>query len=133
LQGCWNSAGSWCTSISAAIKFEQVGQAGLQEFWNSAQHCLTLISTTTTSKLSGKGDTPRSLTSHEPRIELRGVVKCLVFVCRHLALLALCHLVIRQTTRKSDILYTYRHFDYQKLKESASFQVSHNDMLSFEV
>jgi hypothetical protein len=39
--------------------------------------------------------------------ELRGVVKPLAFVCRHLALLALCHLFSRQATRKSDILYTY--------------------------
>ena len=55
----------------------------------------------------GRLRTARSLPSQELRIELRGVVKCLVFVCRHLALLALCHLVIRQTTRKGDILYTY--------------------------
>jgi hypothetical protein len=39
--------------------------------------------------------------------ELRGVVKPLVLFCRHLALLALCHLFSRQATRKSDILYKY--------------------------
>jgi hypothetical protein len=46
--------------------------------------------------LSGKGG-----------CELRGVVKPLVLLCRHLALLALSHLFCRQATRKSDILYTY--------------------------
>jgi hypothetical protein len=35
------------------------------------------------------------------------MVKPLAFVCRHLALLALCHLFSRQAKRKSDILYTY--------------------------
>jgi hypothetical protein len=48
------------------------------------------------SKLSGKGGS-----------ELRGVVKPPVFVYRHLALLARCHLLSRQATRNSDILYTY--------------------------
>jgi hypothetical protein len=48
------------------------------------------------SKLSGKEGS-----------ELRGVVRPLVLFCRHLALLALCHLFSRQATRKSDILYTY--------------------------
>jgi hypothetical protein len=48
------------------------------------------------SALSGKGG-----------FELRGVVKHLAFFCRHLALLALCHLFSRQATTKSDILYTY--------------------------
>jgi hypothetical protein len=47
--------------------------------------------------------------------EIRGVVKPLVFLCRHLALLALCHLFSRQATqatRKSDILYTYSMVDF---------------------
>jgi hypothetical protein len=48
------------------------------------------------SALTGKGG-----------FELRGVVKPLAFFCRHLALLAICHLFSRQTTRKRDILYTY--------------------------
>jgi hypothetical protein len=48
------------------------------------------------SAVSGKGG-----------FELRGVVKPLAFVCRHHALLALCHLFSRQATKKSDILYTY--------------------------
>jgi hypothetical protein len=40
--------------------------------------------------------------------EFRGVVKPLaLLVCRHLALLALCHLFSRQATTKSDMLYTY--------------------------
>jgi hypothetical protein len=39
--------------------------------------------------------------------ELRGVVKLLAFICKHLALLALCHLFGRQAARKSDILWTY--------------------------
>jgi hypothetical protein len=49
-----------------------------------------------TSALSGKGG-----------FELRGVVKPLDFFCRHLSLLALCHLFSRHATRKNDILYTY--------------------------
>jgi hypothetical protein len=48
------------------------------------------------SALSGKGG-----------FELRGVVKPLALFCRHLALLALCHLFSRQATRKSDILCTH--------------------------
>jgi hypothetical protein len=48
------------------------------------------------SKMSGEGG-----------FELRGVVMSLAFFCRHLALLALCHLFSRQATRKSDILYTH--------------------------
>ena len=36
---------------------------------------------------------------------LRRSIKTLF--CRHLALLALCHLLSRQATRKCDILYTY--------------------------
>ena len=43
----------------------------------------------------------------EGDFELRGVVRPLALFCRHLALLALCHLFSRQATRKSDILYTY--------------------------
>jgi hypothetical protein len=48
------------------------------------------------SKLSGKGG-----------FELRGVVKPLALFCRPLALLAVCHLFRRQTSRNSDILYAY--------------------------
>ena len=62
-------------------------------------HCadwLTSISTSVISALPGKGGS-----------EIRGVVKPLTFFCRHLALLALCHLFSRQATRKSDILYTH--------------------------
>jgi hypothetical protein len=40
------------------------------------------------------------------RASWRGQASGLVF-CRHLALLALCHLFSRQARRKSDILYTY--------------------------
>ncbi len=43
------------------------------------------------------------------RFEIRGGVKPLPFVCRHLGQLALCHLFNRRGTRKSDMLYTY-HF-----------------------
>ena len=68
----------------------------MQEFWDSAQRWLTSSSAAMAFSLSGKGG-----------FELRGVVKPLAFVCRHLALLALCHLFSRQATRKSDILYTY--------------------------
>jgi hypothetical protein len=39
--------------------------------------------------------------------ELHGAVKPLAFFCRHLALLALCHLCVRQTTRQSDIYFTH--------------------------
>jgi hypothetical protein len=38
---------------------------------------------------------------------VRGVVKPLALFCRHLAVLALCHLFSRYATRKSDILHTY--------------------------
>ena len=48
------------------------------------------------SALSGKGG-----------FELRGVVKPPAFVGRHLARLALRHLLDRQATRKSDKVYTY--------------------------
>jgi hypothetical protein len=74
----------------------QQGQRALQEYCRSAQRWLTSISATIRSALLGKGG-----------FELRGVVKPLAFVCRHLALLALCHLFSRQATRKSDMLYTY--------------------------
>ena len=43
----------------------------------------------------------------EEGFELCGVVKLLALFCRHLVLLARCHLFSRQATRKSDILYTY--------------------------
>jgi hypothetical protein len=49
-----------------------------------------------TSELSGEGG-----------FELRGVVKPLALFCRHLVLLARCHLFSRQATRNSDVLYTY--------------------------
>jgi hypothetical protein len=49
-----------------------------------------------------------SALSQEGGFELRGVVKLLALFCRHLVLLALCHLFSRQATRKSDILYIYR-------------------------
>ena len=75
---------------------DQTGQRGLQECWGSAQRWLTSISSPMASALSGEGG-----------FELLGVVKPLALFCRHLALLALCHLFSRQATRKSDILYTY--------------------------
>jgi hypothetical protein len=75
---------------------DQTGQRVLQECRGSAHRWLTLISDTITSKLLGKGG-----------FDLRGVVKSLDFVYRHLALLARCHLFSRQVTRKSDILWTY--------------------------
>ena len=56
----------------------------------------SILAAIITSVLSGKGG-----------FKLRGVVKPLALFCRHLALLALCHLFSRQATRKSDILYTY--------------------------
>jgi hypothetical protein len=74
----------------------QPGHRGLQECWRSAQRWLASISSTIGSKLSGKGG-----------LELRGVAQPLALFFRHLALLALCHLFSRQTTRKSDILCTY--------------------------
>jgi hypothetical protein len=80
------------------LYFNQIGPAGagLQECWGSAQRWLTSISISIRSALSGKGG-----------FELRGVVKPLALFCRHLALLALCHLFSRQATRKSDMVYTY--------------------------
>ncbi len=48
---------------------------GLQECWRTAQRWLTSISAAMTSELSGEG-----------AFEHRGVVKPLVFLCRHLAL-----------------------------------------------
>jgi hypothetical protein len=99
-QECWRSAQRWLTSISATMRSDQPGQIALQECWGSAHHWLTLISNAMAlemaSALSGKGG-----------FELRGVVKPLALFCRHLALLARCHLFSRQTTRNSDILYTY--------------------------
>ena len=97
LQESWGSAGSWCTSISMTIGSARLGQKVLQECWGSAQPCLTSISGTMTSALSGKGG-----------FELRGGVKPLTFVCRHLGQLALCHMFSRRETRKIDMLYTYR-------------------------
>jgi hypothetical protein len=49
-----------------------------------------------TSALAGKGG-----------FELRGAVKPLTLFCRHLAMLALCHLFSIQASKKSDILHTY--------------------------
>jgi len=72
----------------------------------SSRHC------TSAGAVSGAGSPESQLPmtsalSDEGVFELRAVVKPLAFVRRHLALLALCHLFGRQTTRKSDILYTY--------------------------
>jgi hypothetical protein len=94
-QECWRIAQRWCTSISATMGSARLGQRGLQECCRSAQRWLTSTSTPMTSALSGEGG-----------FELRGVVKPLAFFCRHLALLALCHLFSGPATRKSDILYT---------------------------
>ncbi len=66
----------------------------MQECWASAQRWLTSISAEMISKQAGG-------------FELRGVVKPLVFFCRHLALVALCHVFSRHATSNSDILYTY--------------------------
>ncbi len=96
LQECWRSAQRCLISISGSICSDQPGQTGLQQCWRSAQRWLTSISATMRSALSGKGG-----------FELRGVVKPLALFCRHLALLALCHLFSRQTTRKIDIMYTH--------------------------
>ena len=102
LQECWRSAERWLTSISASMALnavmtsDQTEQRALQECWGSAQRWLTSSSAPMESKLSGKGG-----------FERRGVVKPLDFLYRHVALLARCHLFSRQTTRKSDILYTY--------------------------
>jgi hypothetical protein len=96
LQECLRSAQRWLTSISASIGSDTPGQRDLQEFWGSAQRWLTSISGAMKSALSGTGG-----------FELRGVVKPLALFCRHLALLALCHLFSRQATRKRNILYTY--------------------------
>ncbi len=96
LQECWGSAYRWLTSISATMALDQTGQRVLLECWGSAQRWLTSISTTIRSAMSGKAG-----------LELRGVVKPLALFCRDLALLALCHLLSRQATRKSDILCTY--------------------------
>ncbi len=125
LQQCWRSAQRWRSWIWAQIHSagaeslaEVQGQcaepahlnlhclgigadgasrlAGLQERCNSAQRWLTSISNTMASKMSGKGG-----------LEFRGVVQPLAFVCRHLPLLAICHLFGRQATRQSDKLCTY--------------------------
>jgi len=87
LQECCRSAQRWLTSISSEMTSRMQGQRVLQECWRSAQRWLTSISAPMTSALSGEGG-----------FELRGVVKPLAFVCRHLALLALCHLFSRQAT-----------------------------------
>jgi hypothetical protein len=96
LQECCRSAQRSLTSISVSMGSGQPRQRAWQECLRSAQRWLTSISAAMTSALSGEGG-----------FELRGAVKALAFVCRHLALLALCHLFSRQATRKSDILYTY--------------------------
>jgi CHASE2 domain-containing sensor protein len=94
LAGVLAHAQRWSTLISAAILIsEQPGQRALQQCWDSAGSWCTSISVAMISKRSGKRG-----------FELRGVVKPLaLLVCRHLALLALCHLFCRQATRKSDI------------------------------
>ncbi len=97
LQECWGSAQRWRTSISASISSDQPGQRGLQECWHSVQLRLTLISATIGLKQQGQ----RALQEC-----WRSAQHWLIF-CRHLALLALCHLSSRQSTRKSDIVYTY--------------------------
>ena len=40
LQECWDSAGSWCTSISATIRSDHLEQRVLPECWGSAQRVL---------------------------------------------------------------------------------------------
>ncbi len=50
-------------------------------------------------------DTPFTL-SDEGVFKLRDVVKPLTLFCSHLALMSLGHLFNRQTTRKSDTVYT---------------------------
>jgi hypothetical protein len=91
---CWRSAQRWLTSISAAITSAQAGQRALQECCDSAGSWSASISGTMASKQT-----------RQRGFELRGVVKPLVFVYRHLALLALCHLFSRQTKRKSDSVH----------------------------
>jgi hypothetical protein len=49
------------------------------------------------------------MTSNQAGVfELRGVVKPLVFFSRHLALLPRCHLLSRQATSNSGMLYSIR-------------------------
>ena len=96
-QECWRSAQRWPTLISTPMGSEQVEQRVLQECFHSARCWHTSISGTIPSALSGKGG-----------FELRGRVKTLPFVCRHLGQLVLCHMFRRRATRKSDMLYTYR-------------------------
>ncbi len=114
LQECWGSAPAILQAIRAAgaeslarvltqcsakIGSTSPGQIALQECWGIALRYRTSISAAMKSALSGTGG-----------FELRGVargVKPLALFCRHLALLALCHLFSRQATRKSDLLYTY--------------------------
>ena len=68
----------------------------MHECLGNAQRWLTSISAPIRSDQPGKGG-----------FDLRGVVKPLALFCRHLAMLALCHLFSRQATTKSDILHTY--------------------------
>ena len=82
LQECWRNAQRWRTLISAAIYIS----VHCSENW-----CLAM-----TSALSG-----------ERGFELRGVVKPLAFVCRHLALLALCQMFSRQAADRQQERATY--------------------------
>ncbi len=89
-----------CTAL-AHLNFRrnQIGEAGTERLAGVLGQFQALVHNNLNANdigsLSGKGG-----------FELRGVVKPVTFFCRHLALLALCHLFSRQTTRKSDILYT---------------------------
>ncbi len=119
LQQFWCSVQRWLTSISAAIRSEQPGQrlcrssgAAVPSVGSSQSISLAIAS-----ELSGTG---------EGGFELADVVrvKPLAFCCRHLALLALCHLFSRQAAKKGDLVYTYKvvgslHFRFE-LKKSDS-------------
>jgi hypothetical protein len=72
------NAQRWLTWVSTKMASVQAGQTVLQECWDSVQRWLTSISTAMTSVMLGEGG-----------LELREMVKPLVFFCRHLALLAL--------------------------------------------
>ena len=45
LQECWDSTGSWCTSILAGIGSAMLGQRGLRECFGSVQRSFISIST----------------------------------------------------------------------------------------
>ncbi len=109
---------------------EQPGQRFLQECWGSAQRWLTSMSAAMASKLSGEGG-----------FKFRGVVKPLVFLCRHRALLALYHLFSRQATRTRDMLCTCSavalHFRFElnksdpgRSKQQHSYRRTHSKVAS---